>query len=269
MRLGDFDFYKDFFLEKTGMELSQDKSYLLDSRLPPIAHKWGHHSLETMTMIMRGVPNAAMVQDILESLADDETWFFRDLYPFYHFRDTALPMIMKARPRKDLRIWCAGCSTGQEPYSIAMALKEIPQKQGGWKFEFLATDFSEQLIDKAKIADYSQTDVQRGLSIHLLLKYFDQKDTRWRLKKDVKSMVNFLPFNLLDVPKRLGTFDIIFCRNVLTGMDPVIRPRILQNLAGALAPDGVLYVGIDETLDNTGGLFAPMPGTQGVFTRSA
>lgn len=267
MRLSDFDFYRDFLLEKSGVELSQEKAYLLDSRLTPIARKWGYPNIETLTMVMRGVPPADLAHEVIEAMTTNETCFFRDLKPFVHFRDITLPSLMQARKaEKEINIWCAGCSTGQEPYSLAMLWKELP-RQNGWNYNILATDISNAALLRAERGEYTQSEVQRGLSTHLLVKYFDQKDGMWLIKPEIKSMVDFSDFNLMDPMKQIGTADVIFCRNVLAHFDHDTRINVLHGLARTMAEDGILYLGIHETIDGPSDMLRPLPGTQGVFIR--
>jgi chemotaxis protein methyltransferase CheR len=267
MRLADYDFYHDFLREKTGLSLTQEKAYLLDSRLTPIARKWGYANLETLTMAMRGVPPPELAHEIIESVMAHDTSFFRDLYPFNYLRDTALPAFAKSRRKtKRIRVWCAGISEGQEAYSIAMLLKDLP-RQVGWSYQVLATDISQEVMDRATKGIFTQSEAQRGLSIHLLLKYFDRKkDGRWEAKRSLKSLIEFRHHNLLEPLRGVGLPDIVLCRYVLADFDPATRRSIIRALCGAMAPDGVLCLGRNETADGLEDLIAPIPGTSGLFS---
>jgi chemotaxis protein methyltransferase CheR len=248
MRISDFDLYKDLLKEKSGLSLTQDKCYLLDSRLTPVAKKWGFVSLDHMTVALRGVAKPDLVKDVIEAMTTNETSFFRDSKPFDQFRDIILPTLMKNRTNKKIRIWCAASSTGQEPYSLSMILKEMGPKIAGWTFEIIGTDISTEVLDAAKKAEYSQFEVQRGLPIQMLMKYFEQKGDRWALKQDIKSMVQYKYFNLLEPMTSLGKFDIIFCRNVLIYFDRDTKAKVLQNMAGLLPDDGFVLLGGAETV---------------------
>lgn len=267
MRITDFDLYRDLLKEKSGLTLTQDKSYLLDSRLTPVARKWGYDTMESMTMALRGVPKADLVRDVVEAMTTNETSFFRDTKPFDQFRDVVIPHILKNRPSKKLRIWCAASSTGQEPYSLSMMLRENASKIAGWNIEIVSTDISTEVIELAKRAEYSQFEVQRGLPIQMLMKYFEQKGDRWGLKQDIKSMVQFKYFNLLDSMVPLGKFDVIFCRNVLIYFDKETKAKVLQNMAGLLPNDGFLFLGGAETVLGITDAFKPMENTRGIYIK--
>jgi chemotaxis protein methyltransferase CheR len=268
MRLGDFDVYKDLLMEKSGLMLTPDKSYLLDSRLTPIARKFGFANLETLTAALRGVPKPELVTAIVEAMTTNETSFFRDTKPFDQFRDILLPHMMKAREKtKQIRIWCAACSSGQEPYSLAMLLKEQAAKLSGWKIEIIGTDISHEILDSARRGEYSQFEVQRGLPIQLLMKYFEQKGDRWHLKNEIKSMVQYRFFNLLDPMASLGRFDIIYCRNVLIYFDKDTKTKVLNNISGLMPEDGFLLLGGAETVLGITDKFKTLDNARGIYIK--
>jgi chemotaxis protein methyltransferase CheR len=267
MRINDFDLYKDLLKEKSGLTLTPDKSYLLDSRLTPVARKWNFANLEAMTMAMHGVPSANLIKDVVEAMTTNETSFFRDSKPFDQFRDVILPHLMKTRTGKRVRIWCAASSTGQEPYSLAMLIKEQAAKMPGWTFEIVATDIDTTVLESAKKGEYSQFEVQRGLPIQMLMKYFEQKGDRWSLKQDIRSMVQFKYFNLLEPMAALGKFDVVFCRNVLIYFDRETKAKVLQNMAGALPEDGFVFLGGAETVLGVTDAFKPMENTRGIYIK--
>lgn len=269
MRINDFDLYKDLLKEKSGLTLTPDKSYLLDSRLTPVARKWNFSSLEAMTMALHGVPSPNLVKDVVEAMTTNETSFFRDSKPFDQFRDVILPHFMKARNGKRVRIWCAASSTGQEPYSLAMLIREQAAKMPGWAFEIVATDIDTTVLESAKKGEYSQFEVQRGLPIQMLMKYFEQKGDRWLLRQDIKSMVQFKHFNLLEPMAALGKFDIIFCRNVLIYFDGETKAKVLQNMAQLLPDDGFVVLGGAETVLGVTDAFRPMDNTRGIYIKPA
>ncbi len=248
MRITDFDVYKDLLREKSGLNLSPEKSSLLESRLSPIAKKWGYISMETMTVALQGVPDRNLVNDVVEAMTTNDTSFFRDLAVFEFLRETALPYFIKKRSNvKKIRIWSAACSSGQEAYSVALTVKEkgLPP---GWICNIIGTDISHDSIEQARAGVFSQFEVQRGLSIHTLLKYFKQDGSKWLLHEDVRKMVSYDRFNLMDDMKKMGMFDIILCRNVLSLVDDKLRKDILKRLSAHLEKDGFLFLGKGESV---------------------
>lgn len=267
MRISDFDLYKDLLMEKSGLALTPEKSYLLDSRLTPVARKWNYPTLEAMTMALRGVPSSDLVKDVVEAMTTNETSFFRDMKPFDQFRDVIIPHLIKTRANKRVRIWCAASSTGQEPYSLSMLIKEQGAKLSGWNFEIIATDISTEVLETAKKGEYSQFEVQRGLPITLLVKYFEQKNDRWCIKPEIKSMVQYKYFNLLEPMSALGKFDVIFCRNVLIYFDRETKAKVLTQMANLMPDDGFLILGGAETVLGITDVFKPMDNTRGIYVK--
>jgi chemotaxis protein methyltransferase CheR len=269
MKVADFELYKDLLYEKSGLVITPDKSYLLDSRLTPIAKKWGYASLDMMTLQLRAIPDPKLIKDIVEAMTTNETSFFRDTKPFMLFQETILPALMQARSsRKSIRIWCAACSSGQEPYSLSMILKEKESILKGWRFDIVATDLSEDILSQARKASYSQFEVQRGLPIQYLMKYFTQVGDAWQLKDEIKSMVKFSTFNLLDDMSRLGNFDVIFCRNVLIYFDEKTKGAILARVDKQMEKDAFLLLGGAETVLGITDKFIPMPEKRGLYIKN-
>lgn len=269
MKLADFELYKSLLYDKSGLVITPDKSYLLDSRLTPIAKKWNYPTLEMMTLQLRALPDVKLVKDIVEAMTTNETSFFRDTKPFTLFQETILPHMIQARAaRKTVRIWCAACSSGQEPYSLSMILKDKEAQLKGWRFEIVATDLSEEILAQARKATYSQFEVQRGLPIQYLMKYFMQVGENWQLKDDIKNMVKFSTFNLLDDMSRMGQFDIIFCRNVLIYFDEKNKAQILGRVEKQLDKDGFLLLGGAETVLGITDKFVPMPEKRGLYIKN-
>lgn len=249
MRVADFELYKDLLYTESGLVLTPDKSYLLDSRLTPVAKKWDYPSIEIMTLQLRALPDADLIRDIIEAMTSRDTSFFRDVKPFQDFEHKILPALLKSRAgKKSIRIWCAASSSGQGPYSIAMLLKEKSTQLKNWKIEIMATDISADALQQAQRGIYSQFEVQNGVPVKYLMKYFEQINEKWRLRDTIRSMVKFGYFNLLDDMSRLGAFDVILCRNVLPCFDEAARVETLGKLAGCLAKDGFLLLGADEAI---------------------
>jgi chemotaxis protein methyltransferase CheR len=199
-------------------------------------------------------------------MTTNESFFFRDQKPFDQFRDLVLPHMLEHRAGvKSFRIWSAACSSGQEPYTLAMLLKENAAKLAGWRIEIIATDLSKEILAKAEAGTYSQFEVQRGLPIALLVKYFKQVGERWQISEEIRKMVKFKSFNLLTSPAALGRFDVVFCRNVLIYFDPPTKGQVLAGIADLMPDDGFLYLGGAETVLGTSDRFQLMPGQRGVY----
>ena len=203
-------------------------------------------------------------------MTTNETFFFRDKVPFDHLRETVLPALMQARAsRRSLRIWCAASSTGQEPYSIAMCLKEFAPALTGWRVEIVATDLSQGVLEKSRAGIFSQFEVQRGLPIQMLVKHFTQVGELWQLNADIRAMVQHRQLNLLQDFSHLGLFDVIFCRNVLIYFDQATKAGIFDRLARALEPDGVLTLGAAESVVGISDAFRPYPERRGLYRPNA
>lgn len=266
MKISDFELYRDLLVRNSGLSLTAEKSYLLDSRLTPVSRKWGYPTLEAMTLALRGIPDTALLNDVVEAMTTSDTSFFRDMRPFIALRDILVPHLIKDRGRhKHLRIWSAGCGTGQEAYSIAIALKEIESKLKGWKIEIFGTDISSNAIRKASTGDYTQFEVQRGLPVSYLIKHFQEMDDVWRLHDNVRNLVSFEQFNLLEPMDDLGLFDIIFCRNVLGHFENATRIQIVERLAEQLDENGFLVLGELESLAHLTTPFQKLEGCDGLY----
>ncbi|WP_300215972.1 protein-glutamate O-methyltransferase CheR [Bradyrhizobium sp.] len=203
-------------------------------------------------------------------MTTNETFFFRDKVPFDHFRDVIIPDILRARSnRKSIRIWCAAGSTGQEPYSLAMCLREMGTALVGWRIEIVATDLSKEVLEKSKAGIYSQFEVQRGLPIQLLVKYFKQQGELWQINDDIRAMVQHRQLNLLHDFSQLGTFDVVFCRNVLIYFDQETKTNIFGRLAKATAADGYLVLGAAESVVGLTDSFQPCLDRRGLYRPTA
>jgi len=256
--------------ERSGLVLSGDKKYLVESRLVPVARRHGLGNIDDLCRAARNPGADAIRVDICEAMVTNETFFFRDRQPFQQFKSHMLPYLIKARSnRRSLRIWSAAASTGQEPYSIAMLLKDVADKMQGWRIELLATDFSTEVLAKARTGAYTQFEVQRGLPINYLIKYFKQVGDMWQLNAGVRSMVAFRPLNLLSDFGGLGSFDIVFCRNVLIYFDQITKTSVLNRIADVMAPDGFLVLGASETTIGLSDRLKTVEGLRGLHTPAA
>jgi chemotaxis protein methyltransferase CheR len=261
----DYEYLRKLLRDHSGLDLSADKQYLIESRLLPLSRKAGLAGISELVQKMKG-GSSVITSQVVEAMTTNETFFFRDKVPFDHFRESIMPEILRARAgRKSVRIWCAAGSTGQEPYSLAMCLKESGAAISGWRIEILATDLSQEVLEKSKAGIYSQFEVQRGLPIQLLVKYFKQTGELWQINADIRAMVQHRQLNLLHDFSHLGTFDVIFCRNVLIYFDQDTKINIFNRLAKATAPDGFLVLGAAETVVGLTDVFKPYPERRGLY----
>lgn len=268
MNAEDFEFYRSFLYKESGLVITPDKMYLLESRLNPTAKKLNLDSIDALTSKMR-MGDSSAKHEVIEAMTTNETFFFRDTHPFERFEKVVLPKIMEHKPvGSTIKIWNAACSSGQEPYSLGIIIKENAAKLQGYNFEILATDLSEDILDTAKRAVYTQFEVQRGMPIQLLMKYFEQQGSEWNLKDDIKSMVKFEKFNLLDPMTRFPEFDIIFCRNVLIYFDQETKGKVLEEMKKHVAKHGFLFLGGAETVVGVTEHFKAMPGERGLYIPS-
>ena len=269
MRQEDFDFISGVLKERSGLVLTPDKVYLLESRLTPLARQKGMETLDALMNEVRLRRREDMLAEVTEAMTTNVSFFFRDNTPFDLFKEHIMPAMQRDRAAtKRLRIWCAAASTGQEPYSLAILLKEAAAMWKGWKIEIIGTDLSTQVLEKAKAGLYSQFEVQRGLPIQLLVKYFTQVGEMWQINDELRSMVTYRPFNLLDSFRGLGSFDVIFCRNVLIYFDQETKADVLNRMRKAMPDDGTLFLGAAETVLGITDQFKPVPGRRGMYITS-
>ena len=262
----DYEFLRTTLKERSGLVLSDDKQYLVESRLLPVARKFGLGGLDELVAALRAAAAEALRTAVVEAMMTNETFFFRDKMPFEHFRATIMPALLAARRgSRTIRIWCAAASTGQEPYSLAMCLKEMAHEIAGWHIEIFATDLSNEVLEKARHGIYSQFEVQRGLPIQLLIKYFAKVGDMWQIGPDIRAMVKFRQLNLLTPFSYLGSFDLIFCRNVLIYFDQDTKVALLERLSRAIAADGYLVLGAAETVVGLTDSFKTIPDKRGLF----
>lgn len=269
MKAQDFQTFATTLKQRSGLALTEDKSYLLESRLMPLVRRHRLAGLDELAQILRKNSNAQLTTEVVEVMTTNESFFFRDMRPFDQFRDVVLPHLLQARSNtKRVRIWSAACSSGQEAYSLAMILKEMEPKLAGWRFEIVATDISNDILTKAKAGIYSQFEVQRGLPIQLLVKYFKQTDEGWQIDPGIRASVQYRYFNLLENMSGLGNFDVVFCRNVLIYFDQPTKSDVLTRIRGQMSKDGFLYLGGAETVLGISSDFRPVQGQRGLYEAS-
>jgi chemotaxis protein methyltransferase CheR len=263
----DFDYLRQLLRERSGLVLSAEKQYLAESRLLPVARKHGLAGLGELVGKLKATTAAApLTVEVVEAMTTNESFFFRDKVPFEHFRAVIMPALLAARAReKRIRIWCTAAATGQEPYSLAMSLKAIGPALAGWRVEIVATDLSNEVLAKAKAGIYNQFEVQRGLPIQQLVKFFSQVGEAWQIAEEIRAMVKFRPLNLLADFSPLGTFDLVFCRNVLIYFDQDTKTGVLNRIARQMPSDGFLILGAAETVVGLTDAFKPMADQHGLY----
>jgi len=261
----DFDYLRKMLRERSGLVLSVEKQYLAESRLLPLARRHGFASVGELVAQLK-FPSHALATEVVDAMTTNETFFFRDRIPFDLLRDTVMPALMTARSRtRRIRIWCTAASTGQEPYSIAMTLREMGVQFAGFQVDILATDLVAGALDRARDGLYTQFEVQRGLPIQLLIKYFTKVGEMWQIAPDLRAMVQFRPLNLLNDFSALGLFDLVFCRNVLIYFDQPTKISVLNRIARQMPDDGFLVLGAAETVVGLTDAFSPHPDKRGLY----
>ena len=251
---------------RSGLVITQDKLYLLETRLATLIKREKLTDLNGLAERLRRPGTDALAREVVEAMTTNESFFFRDDKPFQHFRTQALPRLIAARPAgSTVRIWSAASSSGQEAYSLAMIVAEASQLVAGRKVEIIGTDIARDQLARAREGIYSQFEVQRGLPVQMLMKYFKKDDTSWRIADAIRAMAQFREFNLLSDLRSLGRFDIVFCRNVLIYFDQPTKTAVLEAIAGQMPPDGLLYLGGAETVLGITPRFAPMMNERGVY----
>ena len=263
------DFMSKLVYQHTGIVIQPEKSYLFETRLAPVARRFNLESIDAIFSTLQSSKNKELERAVYEAMTTNETYFFRDVRPFEIMNELVLPQLFAApNTAKHLSIWCAACASGQEPYSLAILLNDAIKSHPDWSFSILATDISTEMIERAKSGIYSQFEVQRGLPIQLLVKYFTEKGDNWQVNRDIRDLVTFRQFNLLDHPSSLSPksgFNVIFCRNVLIYFDTPTRSSILSRLSNVIAKEGALFLGGAETIIGLTDLFENYPEDRGVY----
>ncbi len=262
----DYEYLRKLLKARSGLVLTAEKHYLVESRLLPLARRFGLFNLTGLVAKLKGPDAEALIVEVVEAMTTNESFFYRDKVPFDHFRETVMPALLAARRNsRRIRIWCAAASSGQEPYSLALCLKEMGKELRGWRVEIVATDLSTDVLEKAKSGIYSQFEVQRGLPVLMLIKYFAQVGEMWQIAPEIRGMVKYLPLNLLHNFSSLGRFDVVFCRNVLIYFDQATKIDVLERIADVTERDGFLVLGGAETVVGLTGRFRPVADRRGLY----
>jgi chemotaxis protein methyltransferase CheR len=267
MKAEDLQFLASFLKREAGLALPPEKAQMAETRLLPLARRRGFKDVGAFLAEVRG--GNGLGRALIAAMTTHESYFFRDKPSFDQFRDVMLPALMASRTAtRRLRIWSAGASTGQEPYSLAMVVEALGDRLAGWKIGILASDIDPDVIERARQGLYSQFEILRGLPIQMLARHFSRDGEDWRVSEALRKRVDFKVLNLLDSFQKLGSFDVIFCRNVLLHFDAGAKQDVLRRLRGVLAPDGYLVLGSDETsVSHIPGL-EPLQGARGAFLAS-
>ncbi len=253
---------------RSGLILGTDKNYLIESRLSPVARREGYANVSALLTALRTKREEKLMAMVTDAMTTNETFFFRDKLPFDQFKSDVLPALAKARMNNEIKIWCAACSTGQEPYSLAMLMDESRGQFPRMNLDILATDISERCLEKATAGLYTQFEVQRGLPITQMVKHFEKVDEMWRISPKLRQGIRFKKMNLLDDLRSVGRQDVIYCRNVLIYFDLETKKRVLEQMSTLLADDGYLFLGAAETVLGITDSFKPMPGMRGLYIKN-
>lgn len=254
-----FDRIRTLVRARSAIVLDDGKEYLVEARLGPIAKARGMASIDELSSQLTAA-HPELVEQVVEAMTTNETSFFRDLHPFHALQNHVLPeLIQRRKQQRTLRIWCAACSSGQEPYTVAMLIREHFPHLADWQISISATDLSSAMLARAREGVYRQLEVNRGLSTPQLLRFFDRTGMDWRLKSEIRSMVQFEPLNLIAPWPALPQVDIIFLRNVLIYFDVDVKRQVLAKMRRHLAQDGFLFLGGAETTMNIDSAFERAP----------
>lgn len=256
----DFDYVREMVYKHSAIVLEDSKGYLVESRLASVTREAGFGSLEELVEKMRRQPFNGLHWKVVEAMTTNETSFFRDIHPFEALKKLVVPeLIARRQSERELRIWCGACSSGQEPYSILMLLREHFPVLAGWNIQLIATDISNDVLDRAREGCYSQVEVNRGLPAALLVKYFQRVGIEWQIKEEIRRMVQFCQINLSGVWMELPMMDIVMMRNVLIYFDLETKRSILRKVRRLLKPDGYLFLGGAETTLNLDDSYERVP----------
>lgn len=250
----DFQFVRELILARSAIVLEPGKEYLLEARLAPIVRDIGAQDMAGLVDALRRAPSGPLTTRVVEAMTTNETSFFRDLHPFDSLRQVIVPQLLQRNTDRTLNIWSAACSTGQEPYTIAMTLREHFPQLADWKVKIYATDLAENVLERARSGRYRQLEVNRGLPASYLAKYFTRQGTEWEVVPKLKEWTEFRQLNLIGEWPVMPRFDVVFLRNVLIYFDMETKRKILKRVRRAMKPDGWLFLGGAETtlnLDDT------------------
>ncbi|WP_020209442.1 CheR family methyltransferase [Gilvimarinus chinensis] len=270
----EFDHFRQFLQDACGIALGENKQYLVTNRVRRLLEEHGLHSFSDLITELKRSSNRGLRDQVIDVMTTNETFWFRDTYPFEHLKNKLFPEMMAPANRMfgPVRIWSAACSSGQEPYSLSMAVEEYKRKAMGTlgrPVQIIATDLSSIVLQQARLGEYDRLSVMRGLSPERRDMFFDAVDgNRWRVKPILRDKVEFRALNLLDSYSALGRFDVVFCRNVLIYFNAELKAKILQKIHASLKPGGVLFLGSSEGVGQLGHLFEMVRCEPGILYRA-
>lgn len=247
-----FNFISNLVRSKSAIVLESGKAYLVESRLSPVARELGLKNIAELVSELQKPGSQKLTQRVVEAMTTNETSFFRDIHPFTALKEKIIPDLIQCRAKeKSLSIWSNACSSGQEPYTIAMLIAEHFPILKDWKVRIISSDLSSQILDRARLGEFNQTEVNRGLPMNFLLKYFTKNENTWKIRDDIRKMVEFRELNLVEpFPALLPAMDIVFLRNVLIYFSPETKSEILKKVHKVMRKDSYLFLGGSETTMN-------------------
>lgn len=244
----DFDFIRGMVRREAAIVLEPGKEYLVESRLIPLARQEGEQSISGLVSKLRSEKDGRIAARVVDAMTTNETSFFRDVHPFDALGKLVVPDLIARRPHdRRLTVWCGASSSGQEPYTLAMVLSDVLERNPGWSASITATDISAEMLERTRTGRYSQLEVNRGLPVSMLVRWFDKVGMDWQVKQPLRSMVQTRPLNLSQPFPAMGPFDVVFLRNVLIYFDTETKRQVLQRVRRVLRPDGLLFLGSAET----------------------
>jgi chemotaxis protein methyltransferase CheR len=250
---------------RAGLKVAPDKTYLMESRLGPVARREGYDSITDLIVAIRDRREEPLIWATVEAMAGGETSFYRDREPFRQFREEIAPQLLRARGGAPIKVWSAACATGQEVYSLAIAAGELAEAEPQVRFEFAASDLSRIALDRAQSGLFNQFEVQRGLPIRQLARYFEKDGEQWRIAEEVRQRVRWRRINLVAGLRQIGRFDVVFCRYALSHMTDAAQRKVIEDLTFILPEDGVLVLGLKEQVAGLAEAFQPVVGRPGLY----
>ncbi len=255
----DFQYISKLVLDLSAIVLETGKEYLVESRIRPLAKKEGFESIEELVQSLRRAPKNGLSTKVVDAMTTNETSFFRDIHPFETLKKHIIPDLMKKREAtRELNIWSGASSSGQEPYTFTMVLRENFPELRNWKINYISSDISHEMLDRCRKGIYSQLEVNRGLPATLMVKYFERNGTEWQIKEDLRKMIDFRYLNLCENWPIMPKMDLVLLRNVLIYFDVEMKKTILSKIQKLLKPDGYLFLGAAETTLNLNESFERM-----------
>jgi chemotaxis protein methyltransferase CheR len=250
---------------RAGLKVAPDKTYMTESRLAPVARREGYDSITDLIAAIRARREEPLIWATVEAMAGGETSFYRDREPFREFREEIAPQLLRARGGAPIKVWSAACATGQEVYSLAITAGEMAEADPQLRFEFAASDLSRIALDRAQSGVFNQFEVQRGLPIRQLARYFEKDGEQWRIAEEVRQRVRWRRINLIAGLRQIGRFDVVFCRYVLGHMTEAAQRKVIEDLTFILPEDGVLVLGLNEQVAGLAEAFQPVVGRPGLY----